>query len=235
MKRPRLANRGRILDIPMRVTFADGHAIISLIEHKSNKKTFSIYTLAHYTLDMAEKYPDTPIIPIVVFGDATHWRKDVQREIQLKLFDQTWLYFTYSKVKIKDMRAADYLGCDNPILHILSPLMDYPYEDRFQVAADAYINLKQRTDPLKFRKYMDFIDKYAKIKPGEKAELLNLLTHRQEGIMLREALLEEGKEIGGIEATNKILRALLNRGMDPQDAAEVTEVSLDLVLKIRES
>ena len=245
MKHHWLSDAGRVLDIPMMVEFQSGKALITLIEHKGDKPSFSLYKLAHYTLDLAEDYPNIPIIPIAVFGDPVKWRKDVARELKIEVLGHVWLYFTYHKVKLKDLKAADYLNSENPVLHILSPLMDYPAENRFQVAADAHINLKRLGDTAQLRKYMDFIDKYAKIKPAEKAELLNLLTHREEGIMLREAILEEGIEQGiergiergieqGIErGVEKVLRDFLESGLDPKFAAKATGLPLAKVLEIK--
>ena len=225
----------------MMVRFQSGKALITLIEHKGDKPSFSLYKLAHYSLDLAEAYPNIPIIPIAVFGDPVKWRKDVARELKIEVLGHVWLYFTYHKVKLKDMKAAEYLNSENPVLHILSPLMDYPAENRFQIAADAHINLKRLTNTAKQRKYMGFIDKYAKIKPSEKAELLNLLTHREEGIMLREAILEEGIEQGiergieqGIErGVEKVLRDFLESGLDPKFAAKATGLPLAKVLEIK--
>jgi len=220
-----LNDKGRELDIPMLIRFKSGPAIISLIEHKGDKPTFSIYKVAHYMLDLAEAYPAIPIVPILVFADSAKWRKDVQREIKVEVFGKIWLYFKYHKVKLKDMKASEILGSDNPVLHILSPLMDYPKADRFKVAADAYLNLKIQTDEARFRKYMDFIDKYAKIKREEKVELLDLLNHREEGIMLREALLEEGRE--------EVVCNLLQFGMEPDFVAKATGISLEMVVRIQ--
>ena len=251
MKHQWLNDEGRELDIPMLIRFKSGPAIISLIEHKGDKPTFSIYKVAHYMLDLAETYPKIPIVPILVFADSAKWRKDVKREIKIEVFGNTWLYFKYHKVKLKDMKASEALGSDNPVLHILSPLMDYPKEDRFKVAADAYLNLKRQTDEVRFRKYMDFIDKYAKIKKGEKVELLDLLKHREEGIMLREALLEEGREEGlekgreegreegrekgREECREEVICNLLQFGMEPDFVAKATGFSLEMVVRIQKS
>ena len=156
-----LSDPGRETDYPMRVNYESGPAIIALIEHKSSKDDFSIYKLAHYALDLAEAYPNEPILPIVIFADQKKWRKDVPREIELKALGQTWLYFKYKKVKVNDLNAAGIADCDNPVLHILTPLMSYPKEERLQYISNAYLNLFRLTNRRKTQKFMDFIDKYA--------------------------------------------------------------------------
>jgi hypothetical protein len=203
MKKQWLSDPGRELDIPMKFRFEKGPVILILIEHKSDKESFTIEKLAHYTLDLIEMYPGMPIIPIAVFADPAHWRKDVVRVLDHRVMGQTYLYFTFKKVKLKNMDAAEIRESDNPVLHLLSPLMDYPEEDRCRVAADAYINLRRSTDTKRFMKYVDYIDRYAKITKEEKNSLMALLTTRKEGIMLREALMEEGLEKGREEGLEK--------------------------------
>jgi len=88
-------------------------------------------------------YPDIPIIPIVIFADPKRWRKDVKREIKLEMFGRVYLHFSFRKVKLKDLEAPAVQDSDNPVLHILTPLMHYPDSERYHFAVSAYINLRR--------------------------------------------------------------------------------------------
>lgn len=161
MKKHWLSDKGRELDIPIRYTFKNQQVVISLIEHQSDKRKFDIFKLAHYTLDMKKAYPNNVILPIVIFADASKWRKQVQQEIKIELDGEVWLYFKFHKVKLKEIPASLVETSDNPVLHILTPLLDYPSDERLSRTLGAYIKLNEQLTPRLFEKYLDMLDAYA--------------------------------------------------------------------------
>ncbi|MDJ0836944.1 MAG: hypothetical protein QNK37_10540 [Acidobacteriota bacterium] len=195
-KKQKLTDRGRRNDSAIYIEFENGKALVPLIEHKGDNYSFSIYKMAHYALDLAEHFKGVPILPIVVFTDKEEWRKDVQREISLEAFGVLWFYFTFARVKLSEIPAKLVAGSKNPVKHILSPLMRYDKENRLTVAADAYINLSRLTDPIRFRKYTDYIDKYAKIDLEEHEALESLINEEEEIVMMKQYWFEKGEEKG---------------------------------------
>ena len=220
MKKQKLSDKGRRTDVAMLVTFENGKALVPLIEHKDDKYTFSIYKLAHYALDLCEHFPGLPVIPIAVFTDQAKWQKDkeIQREIKVNAFGMNWLFFTFAKVKLSDIPAALIAHSTNPVKHILSPLMRYDKDKRLEVAADAYINLSRLTDPSRFEKYTDYIDKCAKIDDAER-RVLDTKVHGEERVaMMKQYWYEQGQKDAEKKAEKngllKAARSMLAGGMD---------------------
>ncbi|MDJ0840185.1 MAG: hypothetical protein QNK37_26985 [Acidobacteriota bacterium] len=195
-KKQKLTDKGRRNDAAIYIEFENGKALVPLMEHKGDKYSFSIYKMAHYALDLAEHFEGVPILPIVVFTDQEEWRNDVQREISLGAFGARWLYFTFARVKLSEIPARLVAGSKNPVKHILSPLMRYDKEDRLVVAADAYVNLSRLTDPIRFRKYTDYIDKCANIDEEERETLESLINEEEEVVMMKQYWLEKGEKRG---------------------------------------
>lgn len=100
------------------------------------------------------------------------------------------------KVDFKEIRVEETKDSDNPVLHILAPTLDYPPQERLKWTVHTYIKLYQMLDRRRFEKYMDFVDKYGKIKEQEKGIILQHLNESEEGFMIREAILQEGRQQG---------------------------------------
>ena len=99
-------------------------------------------------------------------------------------------FFTFKRVKLKEMSATPIQESQNPVLHILTPLLDYHENDRLQWTIHAYQKLSRLTDLKRFYKYMDYIDKYANIKENEKQKVIDAIVQSEDTIMIREALME---------------------------------------------
>lgn len=208
MKKHWLSDKGRELDIPIRYTFKNDTILVVLIEHQHDKEAFSIFKLAHYTLDLMEMFPALPIVPVVIFADPAKWRKDVQLEIRSSFLGELWLYFKFQKVKLKDIPAARAMAGDNPVLHILAPQLEYARSEKLQLIFDAYVKTFRELTPRQFQKYMDMIDNYAKLTPEEQQELLNNFIGKSEDPQMdtiRETILKEGRQTGRVSGKQDTL------------------------------
>jgi hypothetical protein len=81
-KKRRLADAHFALDIPLLFTFAGHQLLLWLVEFQEDKAKFSIYHVARYIIDLMEAYPQTVVVPTVLFTDRKKWHKDVQRRIE---------------------------------------------------------------------------------------------------------------------------------------------------------
>ncbi|MBF0236951.1 MAG: Rpn family recombination-promoting nuclease/putative transposase [SAR324 cluster bacterium] len=214
MKKQWLSDEGRELDVPVQYTFEHQQLLIVLIEHQRDKAAFSIFKLAHYTLDVMEQFGDIPVIPMVIFADERKWRKDIQTEIRNELWGDLWMLFRFKKVKLKDMSAKEALESNNPVLNILVPTLDYRPEERLDIALKTYTQLSGVLSLRMFEKYMDFVDHYAHIQPEEKNLIIETLTKKQEGIMIRDAILQEGIQIGTMKGIEQGIEQGIEKGIE---------------------
>lgn len=206
MVKHKLSDQGRRADIVMMLEFAEGKSLLPLIEHKGDKYSFSVFKLAHYTLDLAEYFNGIPLIPIVVFTDEAQWREDIEREIRISSFHKTWLHFVFAVVKLNVHSVELIADSTNPVKHILSPLMKYPRDQRLEVAAAAYVKLSRLTDLPRFEKYTDFIDKYAKIDTEERRALETLVHGEERVAMMKQYWFENGQKEGKLEGKMELAR-----------------------------
>ncbi len=170
-----LSDTGRELDVPLRFTFQNGALLIALIEHQHSKAGFSIYKLGHYTLDLMEAYPSLGVVPMVVFADDRQWRKDVLRELNNSVLGRTWFRFEFVRMKLKEHPAREMLKQDNPLFPILVANFGYSETEKVSLMRAALIKMRQVLDDQRFLKYLDFPERYGRLKEAEQERLISEL------------------------------------------------------------
>ena len=55
--------------MPILYYFEHQKVLLWLVEFQEDKEKFSIYKLLHYTTDLMEEFPNTLVIPTVIFTD----------------------------------------------------------------------------------------------------------------------------------------------------------------------
>ncbi|CAM2063768.1 hypothetical protein SCOR_00295 [Sulfidibacter corallicola] len=254
MPRHRLYDPGRIVDLAMHLKFRGGGGLICLMEHQSKKSSFSIHRLCHYVLDLDRMVGGLPVLPVVVFTDRPRWRRDVARRIRHEAVEETWLDFSFLRVKLREQNVDDIWRSDNPVWYVLAPLLDYPEEERLHVAALAYTHLYRVTDHGTFIRFMDFIDVNARLSGEEKRSLARLFEETEDrmSMTVREILMEKGEQRGieigeqrGIEIGEQLgyergdlyrkcemVKSMLRAGLEKVQVAEIAEMSVSEVMEI---
>lgn len=66
-----LKRKGYVMDLPIRYTFAGGKQLVAvvLIEHWATAKSVNLHRTAHYVLDLMEREPQTPVVPVALVTD----------------------------------------------------------------------------------------------------------------------------------------------------------------------
>lgn len=66
-----LKRKGYVMDMPIRYTFSGGRAVVAvvLIEHWATAKSVNLHRTAHYVLDLMEREPQTPVVPVALVTD----------------------------------------------------------------------------------------------------------------------------------------------------------------------
>ncbi|CAM2070288.1 hypothetical protein SCOR_33255 [Sulfidibacter corallicola] len=262
MPRHMMHDPGRIVDLAMHLKFRGGGGLICLMEHQSKKSSFSIHRLCHYVLDLDRMVGGLPVLPVVVFTDRPRWRRDVPRQIRHEALEETWLDFTFLRVKLRDQAVDEIWGSDNPVWYVLAPLLDYPEEERLHVTALAYTHLYRVTDHGTFLRFMDFIDVNARLSDEEKRRVMILFeeTEDQMSMTVREMLMEKGEQRGieigeqrgieiglekgeqrGIEiglekgeqrVRTEMVKSMLRAGLDKAQVSEIAEMTVSEVVEI---
>lgn len=211
-RKRKLSDAHLVLDMPILFSFQEARQLLLwLVEFQEDKAKFSIHKLAHYTLDMMEAHPQAVVVPTVLFTDRTRWRKDVARQLESLFLTRTFLHFEYIFIKLFDVQAKDCYQSRNPVVKILLPKMQYPPDERWNVIWQAYWGLYQLVSRALFEKYMDFIDIYAEVTENEHERVIHELQEHKEFVMIRQLILEEGRQEGRQEGLQQGQFELLNR------------------------
>ena len=244
-KKHKLADGYLSLDMPILFSFEKQQFLLWLVEFQEDKSKFSIHKLLIYTVQLMEAYPDAKVLPTVLFTDRTKWRKDVCKNLEIKIFNELFLQFKYVFVKLFDFKARDYYNSDNPLVKILLPKMSYEPEERFEVIRQAYMGLFQLTSAVVFDKYVDFIDVYAKINEDEREKLYNEIIEHKETIMLAQYIRNKGVQQGlqqgvqqGVQQGNTALinRLLIKKFNSPADkfSPQLKKLNTDALFNLGE-
>jgi len=191
-----LSDRGRELDLPLLCRFERGALLLVLIEHQHDKRAFSVYKLAHYTLDMMEAHPGVAVVPVVVFADPANWRKDVARGLVNEALGRTWLKFEYRRVKLKEYPAREMLRGRNPVPCILVMNFGHGPEEKVELLKEALLRLYSLVPAQRFAKYLDFMNKYGRLTDAERGRLAEELEQEDAGMTLSEVFMKRGLERG---------------------------------------
>ena len=194
--------------------------------------------MAHYAINYIEAYPDAQVIPTVLFTNRKKWRKDVLHELESRLSSQLFIYFKYVFVKLFAFKARDYYDCNNPVVKILLPKMDYNHDERIDVIIQAYRGLYDLASHMMFDKYIDFIDIYAGISENERDKLYHEITEHKETAMLAQYIRDKGVQEGiqegiqkGVQKNlkNNILK-MYQKGMTSDQISDILEIEKEKVL-----
>jgi len=66
-----LHRKGYVMDLPIRYRFAKGNelVVVVLVEHWATSRSVNIHRTAHYVLDLMERDPGCPVVPVALVTD----------------------------------------------------------------------------------------------------------------------------------------------------------------------
>ena len=209
----RLTDSHLSLDMPILYRFENGQVLLWLVEFEEKKGRFSIYRLLRYATDLMEQYPESLVIPTVLFTAAKAWRTDVRRALDIQLGKRHLMHFEYVLIKLFDYHARDYYNYPNPVVKILLPKMQYEPKERVEVIRQAYWGLFELVAPMLFDKYLDFIDVYAGIQAEEREALYRDLAEKEETAMLAQYIKNKGFDEGIQQGIQQGIRQGIQKGI----------------------
>ncbi len=178
---------------------------------------FSIHSLAHYCLDLAELLATERVVPVVIF---LHDSPAIPRQLALGSERHRYLAFDYLACVLAATPAERYLDSDNLVARLNLPNMQWTPAQKVDIYAKAIEGLLTLEPNIeKQMKYLDFVDIYTGLSaverqlyksryPQESTAMTGLVERlrtegRQEG---REEGRHEGREEGRHEGVEGMLR-----------------------------
>jgi len=63
-----LKRKGCVMDLPIRYRFGKGRelVVVVLVEHWSTSRSVNLHRTAHYVLDLMERDPGCPVVPVAL-------------------------------------------------------------------------------------------------------------------------------------------------------------------------
>ncbi|WP_235802032.1 transposase [Ureibacillus massiliensis] len=199
----------------------------------------------HYFSLLYNKYRK-PILPIAVFS---YDEKRVEKnEYTLEFPFFRVMNFRYLTLNLRKLHWKDYITSDNPVAASLLSKMGYRDEEKIEVKKEFLRMLvRMNLDPARERYIYGFFEQYLtlsneeeeilmqevkRLDPSERVKIMELpISYEERGI---EKGKEIGKEIGKEEATHKIAKELLKKGLPLELIEEVTGLNTKELEQIKD-
>ena len=128
-----LGDSFRELDCPLKIEWPDGRRDILLfaLEEETEPRSFSIFRLIRYCLDLAELFKTRRVVPVVIFLRPGTY----EQQIQLGSEFTHYLNFHYIACHLPKLSYQDYRESDNIVARLNLPNMNYAQEQQVSVYA----------------------------------------------------------------------------------------------------
>jgi len=230
-------------DMAITFTFRKGEKVIlMLVEHWSDKAKFDIHRFAHYLIDLAKRFPQAEIFPVALFTDKSEkWIKEPEREIKIICLDETYMYFKYKLIRMKDHEARHYSNTKNRFIAVLRSAMRREAEKKIILALELYKYYSQIEEDIRtVIKNMDAIDFFLEISAAEREEIIKIIdeTENRGDVMLtlsqelKKRGFEKGRLEGKLEAKLETAAAMLKEKMSVEKISKITSLPLEEINKL---
>jgi len=197
-------------DMAITFTFEKGEKVILLlVEHWSDKAKFDIHRFAHYLIDLSKRFPKTDIFPVALFTDKSEkWLKEPEKEIKIVCLDETYMYFKYKLIRMKNHEAQTYSNTKSRFIAVLRSAMKRDVEKKILLTVELFTNYKEIEEDIRtVIKNMDAIDFFLEIKADEREKIIKIMesseNRRDMMLTLSQELKRRGFEKGLEEGIQK--------------------------------
>jgi len=238
-------------DMAITFTFAKGEKVIlMLVEHWSDKAKFDIHRFAHYLIDLSKRFPEAEIFPVALFTDKSEkWIKEPEREIKIVCLDETYMYFKYKLIRMKDHEARSYSNTKNRFVAVLRSAMRREAEKKVLLAIELLKNYRQIEEDIRILiKNMDAIDYFLEISAAEREEMIKIIdeTENRGDVMLTlsqelkkrgfekglQKGIQKGIKEGVLKGKLETAEAMLNEKIPAERIAQITGLPLKEIKKL---
>lgn len=229
----------RRLDIVIEAKLKETDVVVIVhIEPQSYKQTNFNERMYHYFSMLHNKYRK-PIIPIAVLSYDDDWEEN-QYTLAFPFFHV--ITFNYLTLHLRKKNWRDYIGSDNPVAAALLSEMGYTKKERVQVKKEFLrMIVRMNLNPAKQRLIYGFFESYLKLTEVEEEQLMREIDKLPEANKIFEIPIsyeEKGKEIGkaiGKEIrTREIAIQMLEKNVDVDFIAEVTNLDIVEIEKLKQ-
>ena len=238
-------------DMAITFTFEKGEKVILLlVEHWSNKAKFDIHRFAHYLIDLSKRFPKTDIFPIALFTDKSEkWLKEPEKEIKIVCLDETYMYFKYKLIRMKDHEARNYSNTKNRFIAVLRSAMKRDVEEKILLAVELFRRYSEIEEDIRtVIKNMDAIDFFLEITVDEREKIIKIIeaTEDRRDMMLTfsqelkkrgfekgiQKGRQEGQQEGILKGKLETAEAMLKEKMPVEKIAHFTGLPLKDIKKL---
>ncbi len=229
--KPRLGDRFRELDCPLRVDWPDGQraALLFALEEETEPKKFSIHRLIHYCVDLAGLCDTDRVIPVVVFLRPG----TCPARLQLGTTTHKYLDFHYIACYLPGLAYADYCNSNNIIARLNLCNMaadDTPKLTVYDQSLRGLFQLEQRSD--KREKYAEFIDIYADLSEHEREQYTQqYLTEESDMTTFAGWFREQGHQQGMQQGVQQGYAALLITLLSKKFSQELNDAARERITR----
>ena len=186
------------------------------------------------------------ILPIAVFSYPE--KRDEPDNFKLELPFLSVLNFHFLTLELKKQPWRNYIRGSNPVAAALLSQMGYQEKERVQVKLEFLRMLvRMELDPARMTLLTGFFETYlrlneveerkleeamGKIDEKEARKMIEITTSWEEKGRVKGKT--EGKVEGELAARRAVVRKMLQRGMTLKEIAEITELSADEILRVKD-
>ncbi|MBP7585902.1 MAG: Yae1 family protein [Spirochaetes bacterium] len=170
-------------DIAVSYTFQDGkRVILVLVEHWSDRAKFDIFRFAHYLIDLAYRFPGVEILPVALFTDRSErWIKRPPSEFRVSCLEETYLFFRYHIIRMKDHDAERYRQTKNRFIAVMRSAMKYELDKKIALAVEFIHNYGHiEKDIRNVEKNIEIIEFFLELQDEDKATIVEGLEEKPE-------------------------------------------------------
>ncbi|NMA65270.1 MAG: hypothetical protein GX957_03390 [Clostridiaceae bacterium] len=225
----------RRLDIVIEAKLKETDVVVIVhVEPQSYKQTNFNERMYHYFSMLHNKYRK-PIIPIAVLSYDDDWEEN-QYTLAFPFFHV--ITFNYLTLHLRKKNWRDYIGSDNPVAAALLSEMGYTKKERVQVKKEFLrMIVRMNLNPAKQRLIYGFFESYLKLTEVEEEQLMREIDKLPEANKIFEIPIsyeEKGKEIGKEIRTREIAIQMLEKNVDVDFIAEVTNLDIVEIEKLKQ-
>jgi len=115
--------RSRFFDVAIRFTWPDGsQRLMLLVEHWSHGRDIDLVRVLMYTAELMRRYPDIPIMPVMVVADGSV-RESIRDRLAMDVAGNQVLDFRVTIFMIRAELLPRWAATHNPVLAVLAALL----------------------------------------------------------------------------------------------------------------
>jgi hypothetical protein len=208
-----LRRKGYVMDLPIRYTFASGKHVVAvvLIEHWATARSVNLHRTAHYVLDLMEREPQTPVVPVALVTDLAPGEIPERLHLADLGGGDPVLTFRHRVQVVAHEDLATWRRKSNVVAAVLTLAMGGKLS-LAEKAWTAFLNLEKLVDAEEVMRLCPLVFRVGKLDEEEREIIMAKKSTLPEP-KLFQLLRAEGQAAGKAESSLETARKLLEHGV----------------------